>query len=99
LEGKVTLYDKKIKQYERKEESLSKRIKEDTKELNRLNDEVRLMRYLSLCSKFNCSEKDLESVLEKEHEQIQKMKNSGLSDEDIDVICKEKEFKNENKIF
>jgi DNA-binding transcriptional regulator YhcF (GntR family) len=57
------------------------------------------MRYLSLCSKFNCSEKDLESVLEKEHEQIQKMKNSGLSDEDIDAICKEKEFKNENKIF
>jgi hypothetical protein len=38
-------------------------------------------------------------VLEKEHEQIQKMKNSGLSDEDIDAICKEKEFKNENKIF
>ena len=82
----MALYDKKIAQYSKKIAQLEKNIKHDTEERKRLLSEVTRLRYLSLCEKLNCDGEKLESVLAREHEQIQKMKARGMTDKDIDDL-------------
>ncbi len=82
----MALYDKKIAQYSKKIAQLEKNIKHDTEERKRLLSEVSRLRYLSLCEKLNCDGEKLESVLAREHEQIQKMKARGMTDTDIDNL-------------
>lgn len=82
----MALYDKKIEQYSRKVEQLERNIKRDTEERKRLISEITRLRYLSLCERLNCDGETLESVLAREHEQIQNMKARGMTDEDIDGL-------------
>ena len=84
----MALYDKKIEQYSRKVEQLERNIKHDTEERKRLISEISRLRYLSLCEKLNCDGEMLESVLAREHEQIQNMKARGMTDEDINELGK-----------
>ncbi len=102
----MALYDKKIKQYSKKAEQLERNIKRDTEERKRLLSEISRLRYLSLCEKLNCNGEELETLLAREHEQIQRMKDRGLTDEDIDALGEESsddqfkfytEDENENK--
>lgn len=102
----MALYDKKIKQYSKKAEQLERNIRRDTEERKRLLSEISRLRYLSLCEKLNCNGEELETLLAREHEQIQRMKDRGLTDEDIDALGEESsddqfkfytEDENENK--
>ncbi len=102
----MALYDKKIEQYSKKAEQLERNIKRDTEERKRLLSEISRLRYLSLCERLNCDGEELETLLAREHGQIQRMKNRGLTDEDIDALGKESsddqfkfytEDENENK--
>lgn len=102
----MALYDKKIENYTKKTEQLERNIRRDTEERKKLLSEISRLRYLSLCEKLNCDGEELETLLAREHEQIQKMKDRGLTDEDIDALGKESsddqfkfytEDENENK--
>ena len=85
----MAMYDKKIERYTQKAEMLEKRIKEYTEQLEKLNAEILLLRYASLCEATECDEKNAEEVLSKEHGQIQKLRKLGLSDEEIDKIAED----------
>lgn len=102
----MALYDKKIEHYTQKAEQLEKNIRRDTEERKRLLSEISRLRYLSLCERLNCDGEELETLLAREHRQIQRMKDRGLTDEDIDALGKESsddqfkfytEDENENK--
>ena len=82
----MALYDRKIEQYSKKVSQLEYNIKRDTDERKKLISEIARLRYLSLCEKLNCNGEMLETVLSREHEQIQRMKQCGLTDEDIDAL-------------
>ena len=82
----MALYDAKIEKFSKKVEQLERNIKRDTEERRRLLSEIDRLRYLSLCEKLNCDGEKLESVLAREHEQIQKMKARGMTDKDIDDL-------------
>ena len=82
----MALYDAKIERFSRKVEQLERNIKRDTEERRRLLSEITRLRYLSLCEKLNCEGEELETILAREHGQIQKLKDRGLSDADIDAL-------------
>lgn len=82
----MALYDAKIEKFSRKAEQLERNIRRDTEERKRLLSEITRLRYLSLCEKLNCEGEELETVLAREHDQIQRMKDRGLSDADIDAL-------------
>ena len=84
----MALYDAKIEKYCKKVEQLERNIKRDTEERRRLLSEIDRLRYLSLCEKLNCQGEELETVLAREHEQIQNMKARGMTDDDIDDLGK-----------
>lgn len=104
----MALYDKKIEHYTKKAEQLERNIRRDTEERKRLLSEISRLRYLSLCEKLNCDGEELETLLAREHGQIQRMKDRGLTDEDIDALGNgediaetkaTEEEDDENKIF
>ena len=82
----MALYDAKIERFSKKAEQLERNIKRDTEERRRLLSEITRLRYLSLCEKLNCEGEELETILAREHDQIQRLKDRGLSDEDIDAL-------------
>ena len=69
----MALYDAKIEKFSKKAEQLERNIRRDTEERRRLLSEITRLRYLSLCEKLNCDGEELETVLAREHEQIQNM--------------------------
>lgn len=85
----MALYDNKIAKYCKKVRQLEARIRSDTEERKRLVAEISRLRYLSLCEKLNCDGENLESVLSREHEQIMRMKERGLTDAEIDAMGSE----------
>lgn len=98
----MALYDKKIQQYSHKAEQLEKRIRADTKELEWLHTQIKVMRFSALCDELNCDEQNIHTLLAREHEQIQKMKHRGLTDAEIDALGKEEKTEekyDEKKIF
>lgn len=104
----MALYDGKIEKLSKKLKQLERSIRNDTEERKRILSEIDRLRYLSLCEKLNCEGEELETILAREHGQIQKLKDRGLSDEDIDALGDAesnmttscfKEDDNESKIF
>lgn len=104
----MALYDAKIERFSKKAEQLEQNIKRDTEERKRLLSEIARLRYLSLCEKLNCNGEDLEMLLAREHVQIQRMKERGMTDADIDALGNgedtaetkaTEEEDDENKIF
>ena len=90
----MALYDAKIEKFRKKAEQLEKNIRRDTEERRRLLSEITRLRYLSLCEKLYCDGEELETVLAREHEQIQNMKARGLTDDEIDDLGKAANTKN-----
>ena len=106
----MALYDEKIEKFSKKAEQLERNIKRDTEERKRLLSEITRLRFLSLCEKLNCDGEELETMLAREHDQIQRLKDRGLTDADIDALGNDEstdtsssnateEEINENKIF
>ena len=82
----MAIYLEKIEENNRKIAQLEKNIKRETEERKRLLSEITKLRYLQLCDKLNCDGEELVTVLAKEHDQIQKMKDRGMTDKDIDNL-------------
>lgn len=95
----MALYDAKIERFSKKAEQLERNIKRDTEERRRLLSEITRLRYLSLCEKLNCDGEELETVLAREHEQIQNMKARGLTDDEIDVLGKSGKYEEQMRFY
>ena len=95
----MALYDAKIEKFSKKAEQLERNIKRDTEERRRLLSEITRLRYLSLCEKLNCDGEELETVLAREHEQIQNMKARGLTDDEIDNLSKSGKYEEQMRFY
>ena len=74
----MALYDAKIEKFSKKADQLEQNIRRDTEERKRLLSEITRLRYLSLCEKLNCQGEELETLLAREHGQIQRLKDRGI---------------------
>ena len=92
----MALYDAKIEKFSKKADQLEQNIRRDTEERKRLLSEITRLRYLSLCEKLNCQGEELETLLAREHGQIQRLKDRGMSDEDIDALANGSSIKRKN---
>ena len=95
----MALYDAKIEKFSKKAEQLEKNIRRDTEERRRLLSEITRLRYLSLCEKLNCDGEELETVLAREHEQIQNMKARGLTDDEIHDLGKSGKYEEQMRFY
>ena len=95
----MALYDAKIEKFSKKAEQLERNIKRDTEERRRLLSEITRLRYLSLCEKLNCDGEELETVLAREHEQIQNMKARSLTDDEIDDLGKGGKYEEQMRFY
>ena len=95
----MALYDAKIAKFSKKAEQLERNIRRDTEKRRRLLSEITRLRYLSLCEKLNCDGEELETVLAREHEQIQNMKARGLTDDEIDNLSKSGKYEEQMRFY
>lgn len=95
----MALYDAKIERFSKKAEQLERNIRRDTEKRRRLLSEITRLRYLSLCEKLNCDGEELETVLAREHEQIQNMKARGLTDDEIDNLGKSGKYEEQMRFY
>ncbi len=95
----MALYDAKIEKFSKKAEQLERNIRRDTEKRRRLLSEITRLRYLSLCEKLNCDGEELETVLAREHEQIQNMKARGLTDDEIDNLSKSGKYEEQMRFY
>lgn len=95
----MALYDAKIEKFSKKAEQLERNIRRDTEKRRRLLSEITRLRYLSLCEKLNCDGEELETMLAREHEQIQNMKARGLTDDEIDNLSKSGKYEEQMRFY
>ena len=95
----MALYGAKIEKFSKKAEQLERNIRRDTEKRRRLLSEITRLRYLSLCEKLNCDGEELETVLAREHEQIQNMKARGLTDDEIDNLSKSGKYEEQMRFY
>ena len=95
----MALYDAKIERFSKKAEQLERNIRRDTEKRRRLLSEITRLRYLSLCEKLNCDGEELETVLAREHEQIQNMKARGPTDDEIDDLGKSGKYEEQMRFY
>ncbi|MBR1751029.1 MAG: hypothetical protein IJ740_09155 [Ruminococcus sp.] len=72
------------------EKKIAKRqatIAEEQKQLNKDMEEYDKLYLLALADKFKLKGKDLFSAIEREHEQLEKLRDGGMSDSDIDGLA------------
>ena len=92
----MALYDAKIEKFSKKAEQLERNIRRDTEKRRRLLSEITRLRYLSLCEKLNCDGEELETVLAREHEQIDNLSKSGKYEEQMRFYSEEDDDENKN---
>ena len=71
------------------EKKIAKRqatIAEEQKQLDKDMEEYNKLYLLALADKFKLKGKDLFSAIEREHEQLEKLRDGGMSDPDIDSL-------------
>ena len=71
------------------EKKIAKRqatIAEEQKQLDKDMEEYDKLYLLALADKFKLKGKDLFSAIEREHEQLEKLRDGGMSDSDIDSL-------------
>ena len=71
------------------EKKIAKRqatIAEEQKQLNKEMEEYNKLYLMALADKFKLKGKDLFSAIEREHEQLEKLRDGGMSDSDIDSL-------------
>lgn len=95
----MALYDAKIEKFSKKAEQLERNIRRDTEKRRRLLSKITRLCYLSLCEKLNCDGEELETVLAREHEQIQNMKARGLTDDEIDNLGKSGKYEEQMRFY
>ena len=61
-------------------------IADETKELDKDRAEYNKLYIMFLSDKYKLSGKDLFSAIEREHDQLEKLRDGGMSDSDIDSL-------------
>ena len=76
----------KLAKLEKKIAKREKTIADETKELDKDKAEYNKLYIMFLSEKYKLSGKDLFSAIEREHEQLEKLRDGGMSDSDIDSL-------------
>ena len=76
----------KLAKLEKKIAKREKAIADETKELDKDRAEYNKLYIMFLSDKYKLSGKDLFSAIEREHEQLEKLRDGGMSDSDIDSL-------------
>ena len=76
----------KLAKLEKKIAKREKAIADETKELDKDRAEYNKLYIMFLSDKYKLSGKDLFSAIEREHEQLEKLRDGGMSDLDIDSL-------------
>lgn len=76
----------KLAKLEKKIAKREKAIAEEQEQLNKEMEEYNKLYLMALADKFKLSGKDLFSAIEREHEQLEKLRDGGMSDSDIDRL-------------
>ena len=78
----MELYADRIAQNEQKIQQLTKNIKRDTDKRKKLMEENDRLSYLSICEQYNCNGRELIEILNREHQQAEKLKSSKVSEKE-----------------
>ena len=76
----------KLAKLEKKIAKREKAIADETKELDKDRAEYNKLYIMFLSDKYKLSGKELFSAIEREHEQLKKLRDGGMSDSDIDSL-------------
>ena len=76
----------KLAKLEKKIAKREKTIAEEQAQLDKETEEYNKLYLTALASKYKLSGKDLFSAIEREHEQLEKLRDGGMSDSDIDSL-------------
>ena len=84
----MSLYKEKREKLIEKIKFYENRIAKDTEKKKKLLDKLKEISWISLASELNCKPYELNEVIAKEHELIQRIRETGMSDEDIIQMAK-----------
>ena len=76
----------KLAKLEKKIAKREKTIAEEQAQLDKETEEYNKLYLTALASKYKLSGKDLFSAIEREHDQLEKLRDGGMSDSDIDSL-------------
>ena len=77
------IYTEKRDQLIEKIRSLEKRIASDTAKKKALEDKLKEVSRLAMAEEYNCKPRELDEIITSEHLLLEKLRASGLSDEDL----------------
>ena len=69
--------------YTEKIRSLEKRITSDTEKKKALEDKLKEVSRLAMAEEYNCKPRELDEIITSEHSLLQKLRASGLSDDEL----------------
>ena len=76
----------KLAKLEKKIAKREKTIAEEQAQLDKETEEYNKLYLTALANKYKLSGKDLFSAIEREHDQLEKLRDGGMSDSDIDSL-------------
>lgn len=77
------IYTEKKEQLIEKINDLEKRIASDTAKKKAAEDKLKEVSRLAMAEEYNCKPRDLDEIISAEHQLLQKLRASGLSDNDL----------------
>ena len=77
------IYTEKREQLIEKIKELEKHIERDTAKKKTLEDKLREIYHLAMAEEFNCKPRELDEIISSEHQFLEKLRSSGLSNEEL----------------
>ena len=77
------IYTEKRNQLIEKIKELEKHIERDTAKKKTLEDKLREVSHLAMAEEFNCKPRELDEIISSEHQLLEKLRSSGLSNEEL----------------
>ena len=91
------IYTEKRDQLIEKIKGLEKRIASDTAKKKTLEDKLKEVSRLAMAEEYNCKPRELDEIITSEHSLLQKLRASGLSDEQLLKLVSVKNADSSNK--
>lgn len=79
----VGIYTEKRDQLTLKIKDLEKRIANDTSKKKTLEDKLKEVSRLAMAEEYNCKPRELDEIITSEHQLLEKLRASGLSDDEL----------------
>ena len=84
------IYTEKKEQLIEKIEFYKKRITDDTAKKKSLEDKLKEVSRLAMAEEYNCKPRELDEIISAEHNLLQKLRASGLTDAELLDLCEVK---------